>query len=64
MAGAIPMDSLMLARNKLQTTSDFLDMLAAQMLMEEVSEQGKIYKRRHISNWLNYLSTFLHLTDY
>ena len=58
------MNSVLYARNKLQTTSDFVDMLAAQMLLEEVSVQRKIHRRRRISNWLNFLSTFLHLTDY
>lgn len=58
------MFSVLNARTKLQTTSDFVDMLAAQMLLEEVSVKGRSYKLRRISNWLNFLSTFLHLTDY
>ncbi|KAL7486845.1 hypothetical protein ACHAW6_012426 [Cyclotella cf. meneghiniana] len=62
--GTSSIDSILLARDKLQTTSDFVNILASQMLMEEVSEEGKIYERRRISNWLNFISTFLHLTDY
>lgn len=67
--GTISTDSLTLAnllfaREKLRTTSDFVEMLASQMLLEEVSVRGKVYRRRRISNWLNFLSTFLHLTDY
>lgn len=58
------MDSVLNARNKLQSASDFVETLAAQMLLEEVSVKGKSYKLRRISNWLNFLSTFLHLTDY
>ena len=61
---SLMMNSVLYARNKLQTTSDFVDMLAAQILLEEVSVQRKMYSRRRISNWLNFISTFLHLTDY
>lgn len=60
------------AREDLQKTSDFVNMLAAQMLMEEASEEEErkeegeegLSSLRRFSNWLNFCSTFLHLTDY
>lgn len=59
--------SILAARQNLQSTSEFVDMLAAQMLVsteEETSQEGRLYEKRRLSNWLNFCSTFLHLTDY
>ena len=65
------------ARQQLEQTRDFVHMLAAQMLIETAAaapnngsaavmpdEQRHIHKKRRISNFLNLMSTFLHLTDY
>jgi SPX domain len=64
------------ARQKMKETRDFVHILAAQMLLmgpegeEEESIPGMEQhdaerdRKRRISNRLNFISTFLHLTDY
>jgi hypothetical protein len=55
------------ARQSLNQTRDFVYMLTAQMLMEtehKVVAKEEKYEKRRISNLLNFMSTFLHLTDY
>jgi hypothetical protein len=55
----------------LKQTRDFVHMLAAPMLMGTSDElsvslhcKDDSDRERRISNWLNFMSTFLHLTDY
>jgi hypothetical protein len=60
------------ARQQLKQTRDFVHMLAAQMLLMTpegevvvpADDEVAITKQRRISNFLNLMSTFLHLTDY
>eukprot|EP00977_Amphora_coffeiformis_P015384 scaffold4510_cov183-Amphora_coffeaeformis.AAC.69 len=63
------------ARALLQESSDFVNMLAASALLEATNYQSNDNvvpettgsssdRRRQISNYLNFCSTFLHMTDY
>jgi SPX domain protein involved in polyphosphate accumulation len=59
------------AKHQLKQTKGFMHMLAAPMLLGSTDEDSvslhikdDLDQERRISNWLNFMSTFLHLTDY